>query len=308
MSRSSTAGKLFSGTLIVLSLLLAAVLLLHRFIPNRWFNLGSLIETFLPWFGLAVPVFVILAAIRRRPLAIVCALLPGLVWFQMYAALIPDKHAGEGDFRVLTRRAVRALLAVGEYNRFSKGLFSWIGFDTAVVDYENVSREAGATKWRLRDLFNYGIDGVVSFNYRPLRLSIWFGVLVTAVAIGYALWVLVDAVVHGNSVPGYVTTICAVTAAGKALTPCAATPWLPANTTTRPRSIRGRSHPCQPAKNTAISSSRPSEPAGLVSWTWRAAAAAVAAASGRVRSASAASKSETRSKLMSRRIPPAAIG
>lgn len=121
---------------------------------------------------------------------------------------------GVGDFRVLDKMAVRALLTLGETNRFSKGLFAWIGFPTAVVDYENVSREAGATKWRLRDLFNYGIDGVVSFNYRPLRLSIWFGVLVTAVAIAYALWVLVDAVVHGNSVPGYVTTICAVTGFG----------------------------------------------------------------------------------------------
>ncbi|WP_307814409.1 endonuclease/exonuclease/phosphatase family protein [Glycomyces sp. YM15] len=101
MSRSSTGGKIFSGALIVLSLLLAAILLLHRFIPNRWFNLGSLIETFLPWFGLAVPLLLILAAIRRRPLAILCALLPGLVWFQMYAGLIPDKHGGEGDFRIV---------------------------------------------------------------------------------------------------------------------------------------------------------------------------------------------------------------
>ncbi len=101
MSRSSTGGKIFSGAVIFLSLLLSAILLLHRFIPNRWFNLGSLIETFLPWFGLAVPILLILAAIRRRPLAIVCALLPGLVWFQMYAALIPDKHVGEGDFRVV---------------------------------------------------------------------------------------------------------------------------------------------------------------------------------------------------------------
>lgn len=121
---------------------------------------------------------------------------------------------GVGDFRVLDRMAVRALLSLGETNRFSKGLFAWIGFPTAVVDYENVSREAGATKWRLRDLFNYGIDGVVSFNYRPLRMSIWFGILVTAVAVGYALWVLVDAVVHGNAVPGYVTTIAAVTGFG----------------------------------------------------------------------------------------------
>lgn len=121
---------------------------------------------------------------------------------------------GVGDFRVLDKMAVRALLSLGETNRFSKGLFAWIGFPTAVVDYENVSREAGATKWRLRDLFNYGIDGVVSFNYRPLRMSIWFGVLVTAIAVGYALWVLVDAVVHGNAVPGYVTTIAAVTGFG----------------------------------------------------------------------------------------------
>jgi glycosyltransferase involved in cell wall biosynthesis len=121
---------------------------------------------------------------------------------------------GVGDFRVLDRTAVNALLTLGETNRFSKGLFAWIGFDTAVVDYQNVSRAAGTTKWRLSDLFNYGIDGVVSFNYRPLRLSIWFGVLVTAVATLYALWVLGSAIANGNSVPGYVTTICAVTGFG----------------------------------------------------------------------------------------------
>jgi glycosyltransferase involved in cell wall biosynthesis len=121
---------------------------------------------------------------------------------------------GVGDFRVLDRTAVKALLTLGETNRFSKGLFAWIGFETAVVDYENVSRAAGTTKWRLSDLFNYGIDGVVSFNYRPLRLSIWLGVLVTAVATVYALWVLGSAIVYGNSVPGYVTTICVVTGFG----------------------------------------------------------------------------------------------
>jgi vancomycin resistance protein VanJ len=99
--RSSTGGKIFSGALITASLLLAAILLLHRFIPNTWFNAGSLIETFLPWFGLAVPPLVVLAAIRRRALAIVSALLPGLVWFQMYAPLLPDKQVGDGDFRVV---------------------------------------------------------------------------------------------------------------------------------------------------------------------------------------------------------------
>ena len=137
------------------------------------------------------------------------------LYYRMINRLIDvELEDGVGDFRVLSSEAVRALLSLGETNRFSKGLFAWIGFPTAVVDYENVSREAGTTKWRLRDLFNYGLDGVISFNYRPLRLSIWFGLLVMAVAIGYAGWVLADAVIHGNSAPGYVTIICAVTGFG----------------------------------------------------------------------------------------------
>lgn len=121
---------------------------------------------------------------------------------------------GVGDFRVLSRPAVDALLTLGETNRFSKGLFAWIGFPTAIIDYENVSREAGETKWSMRALFNYGIDGVVSFNYRPLRISLWFGILVTMVAVGYALFVLVQAAVSGVESPGYVTLICAITGFG----------------------------------------------------------------------------------------------
>ncbi|GAB3996879.1 hypothetical protein GCM10029992_18230 [Glycomyces albus] len=89
--------KVFSATIIVVSALLAAMLLGHRFIPNRWYNLGSLIETFLPWFGLAIPVLVVLAAIRRKPLAIIVALLPALVWIKLYAGLLPDKAEGPGS-------------------------------------------------------------------------------------------------------------------------------------------------------------------------------------------------------------------
>lgn len=121
---------------------------------------------------------------------------------------------GAGDFRVLSRRAVRALLAVGEYNRFSKGLFSWIGFDTAIIDYENVARAGGETKWSMRSLVNYGIDGVVSFNSRPLRLSIYFGAFISLVAFAYAMWVLGDAIINGTEAPGYVTTICTVVGFG----------------------------------------------------------------------------------------------
>jgi len=121
---------------------------------------------------------------------------------------------GVGDFRVLSRKAVRALLALGEYNRFSKGLFSWIGFDTAVIDYENVPRQDGASRWSFRKLVDYGIDGVVSFNNRPLRLAIYLGILSTLVAFGYAINVLVEAIIRGNPVPGYVTIMVGVAGFG----------------------------------------------------------------------------------------------
>lgn len=121
---------------------------------------------------------------------------------------------GVGDFRVLSRTAVRALLALGEYNRFSKGLFSWIGFDTATVDYQNVARQAGESKWRMRDLINYGIDGILSFNTKPLRFAIYLGMTVAAAAFTYAVVVLIVGIFGGISTPGYVTLLCAVVGFG----------------------------------------------------------------------------------------------
>lgn len=117
---------------------------------------------------------------------------------------------GVGDFRVLSRQALRALLSLGETNRFSKGLFSWIGFRTATVSYENAPRAAGETKWRMRDLVNYGVDSIVSFNPRPLRMAIHLGALVSSLAFAYALVIFVTGLVSGNDQPGYVTIICAV--------------------------------------------------------------------------------------------------
>jgi glycosyltransferase involved in cell wall biosynthesis len=121
---------------------------------------------------------------------------------------------GVGDFRVLSRKAVDALLTLGEYNRFSKGLFSWIGFDTAVVDYDNVRRQHGRSKWTLRGLLNYGIDGVVSFNHKPLRLAIYIGLAVSALAFFYAGYVIIDAILEGIDAPGYVTLMCGVIGLG----------------------------------------------------------------------------------------------
>ncbi|MEU0662432.1 glycosyltransferase family 2 protein [Streptomyces lavendulocolor] len=117
---------------------------------------------------------------------------------------------GAGDFRLLSRRAVDSLLSLPESNRFSKGLFSWIGFDTVSFTYENVERAAGRSKWGGRRLLNYGIDGLLSFNSRPLRLAIHTGLWLFLSALVYALWIIANAVLDGVDTPGYATLITAI--------------------------------------------------------------------------------------------------
>ncbi len=121
---------------------------------------------------------------------------------------------GAGDFRLLSRLAVDAVLAMPEYNRFSKGLFSWIGFRTVVISYRNELRQAGRSRWSFGKLFNYAFDGLLSFNNRPLRLAIYGGMFLTLIAVGYMAWVVADAVEKGIDVPGYTTTIVSVIGLG----------------------------------------------------------------------------------------------
>ncbi|MGW2020244.1 glycosyltransferase family 2 protein [Streptomyces sp. NPDC001927] len=121
---------------------------------------------------------------------------------------------GVGDFRLLSRPAVDALLSLPEYNRFSKGLFSWIGFDTVTFDYQNAAREAGETKWKFSSLVNYGMDGLISFNNRPLRIAIWMGLGLSALAALYAIWITVTAITQGVSAPGYVTLVAIIVGLG----------------------------------------------------------------------------------------------
>ncbi|MBP2475396.1 glycosyltransferase involved in cell wall biosynthesis [Crossiella equi] len=137
------------------------------------------------------------------------------VYYRLINKLVDvDLEDGVGDFRVLSHRAVRALLSLGEYNRFSKGLFSWIGFDTAVVDYDNVQRAHGQSKWSFGSLLNYGIDGVVSFNNRPLRIAIYLGAVVTALAFVYAGYVALDVIFTGVDAPGYATLMVGIAGLG----------------------------------------------------------------------------------------------
>ena len=114
---------------------------------------------------------------------------------------------GAGDFRLMSRRCVAALLSLGESHRFSKGMFAWVGFPQMEIQYENVLGTRDSSSWTFKSLFNYGIDGVLSFNARPLRLAIWTGVVVVLVTVAYAIWILMAALINGIETPGYVTTI-----------------------------------------------------------------------------------------------------
>ncbi|MFG2787747.1 glycosyltransferase family 2 protein [Streptomyces sp. NPDC048419] len=118
---------------------------------------------------------------------------------------------GVGDFRMLSRRVVDAIVDLSEYNRFSKGLFAWVGFPSTTFEYENAARGAGRSSWSLRGLLNYGIDGLLSFNNRPLRAALHLGMVLLTIAGLYTAWIVGAALVNGVQTPGYVTIITAVT-------------------------------------------------------------------------------------------------
>lgn len=121
---------------------------------------------------------------------------------------------GVGDFRLFSRRAVDAILSLTETNRFSKGLFAWVGFPRAVIDYRNVERQSGSSSWGFRSLMNYGIDGVIAFNDRPLRLAVHAGFAAVGLSLLYLLWMFIDWMANGVTAPGYLTTLAAIVLLG----------------------------------------------------------------------------------------------
>jgi polyisoprenyl-phosphate glycosyltransferase len=121
---------------------------------------------------------------------------------------------GAGDFRLLSRCAVNALLSMQEYNRFSKGLFSWIGFDSKIIEYKNQSRVNGTSKWSFTRLMQYGIDGIVSFNNKPLRTTLYLGLLMVLLGIAYIFYSLIRVILVGIDIPGYFTLITAILVMG----------------------------------------------------------------------------------------------
>ena len=118
---------------------------------------------------------------------------------------------GVSEFRLFSRKAVRAILSLQEYNRFSKGIFAWVGFNEKVIEYENQVRTVGETKYSLKFSLNYAIQGILSFNDKPLRIFINFGLFCLVISLVYVLWTFIQYLVEPASlVSGYFTTIFSV--------------------------------------------------------------------------------------------------
>lgn len=117
---------------------------------------------------------------------------------------------GARDYRLMNRAYVNALLQMGEYNRFSKGLFGWVGFKIKWMEFENVERVAGETKWSFWKLFKYSLDGIVAFSSMPLYIASWLGAGMCGVSLFAILFIIVRQLLFGNSVAGWPSMVCII--------------------------------------------------------------------------------------------------
>jgi polyisoprenyl-phosphate glycosyltransferase len=133
-------------------------------------------------------------------------------WFyKVFNSLSPVRiPANVGDFRLVDRRAVEVLRQLPERNRFMKGLFAWVGFNSIGVPYERPTRVAGTTKFSFWRLWNFALDGVVSFSTAPLRAWFYVGVVIAAIAVLYALFIVTRVLILGIDTPGYASLLIAV--------------------------------------------------------------------------------------------------
>ncbi len=118
--------------------------------------------------------------------------------------------SGARDFRLMRRDMVDAIVRMGEYNRFSKGIFGWVGFRTYWLPYENVERVAGETKWSFWKLFRYAVDGIINFSQAPLSIASWFGIGMTAFSFFMLCFIVLRRLIFGDPVAGWASTICVI--------------------------------------------------------------------------------------------------
>ncbi|MEG0249443.1 MAG: glycosyltransferase family 2 protein [Peptostreptococcus sp.] len=132
--------------------------------------------------------------------------------FYKFINKISDTYIEENstDYRMMTRSFVDSVLELSEYNRFTKGIFSWVGYKNTKIKYENVERENGTSKWSLLSLFKYSLEGIISFSTMPLIFSSLLGIICFLVSIVMLLIFFIKAVAFGDPVQGFPTIICAI--------------------------------------------------------------------------------------------------
>lgn len=117
---------------------------------------------------------------------------------------------GARDYRLMTRQFVNSLLELGEYNRFSKGLYGWVGYKTKWLEYENVERAAGETKWSFWKLLLYSIEGIVAFSAAPLAVAAVSGIICCVLALLFILFIIVRTLMFGDPVAGWPSLVCII--------------------------------------------------------------------------------------------------
>ena len=131
------------------------------------------------------------------------------LFYKMMRMFIPIEKNVQ-DFRLMKKEVVDAILSLKEYNRFSKGIFTWVGFNIKYIEIENIERKAGKTKWSFKKLFSYAIEGITSFTTAPLKASTLMGFCISIIAIISTIVIILQTLIYGKDVPGYASIISAI--------------------------------------------------------------------------------------------------
>ena len=131
------------------------------------------------------------------------------LFYKMMRMFIPIEKNVQ-DFRLMKKEVVDAILSLKEYNRFSKGIFTWVGFNIKYIEIENIERKAGKTKWSFKKLFSYAIEGITSFTTAPLKASTLMGFCISIIAIISTIVIILQTLIYGKDVPGYASIITAI--------------------------------------------------------------------------------------------------
>lgn len=131
------------------------------------------------------------------------------LFYKLMRIFIPIEQNVQ-DFRIMRREVVEAILSLKEYNRFSKGIFTWVGFNVKYIEIENVERKHGQAKWNFKNLFRYAIEGITSFTTAPLKVSTIVGFIISLIAMIATIIIILQTLIVGKDVPGYASIITAI--------------------------------------------------------------------------------------------------